>query len=571
MKNIRETIIMVDDDITNLTVARNNLVCKYNVVTIPSGEKLFALLEKITPSLILLDIEMPGMDGYQVMGKLKNMEKTAQIPVIFLTARIDPESEIRGLNMGAVDYITKPFSRELLIKRIDLHILLETQRKELLKHNLSLESEVDKKTRLVLELQNAILKTVAELVECRDNVTGGHIERIQHYLGLLVDFLLEHGVYVEELSSWDIDLFIMSSQLHDVGKISIKDEILMKRGELTGKEFEEMKKHTIYGVDIIRKIEESTSENAFLHYAEILAGSHHEKWDGNGYPYNLKGEEIPLQGRLMAIVDVYDALTTDRPYKKAFSHENAVDFIREKSGKHFDPRIAEVFLRHEKEFANQEISKKSVNNRKGKLQPTIRAVANVVGTRGGMEYGYAERMRRYLEILITALSKRENYKEGVSSWDTELFLMSALLHDVGKITVADKILNKVDGLTEDEYESVKSHTHFGVRIIQHVKENVEHGGLLHHAEAITGNHHEKWDGTGYPHGLSGENIPLQGRIMAIVDVYDALTTDRPHREKKTHKEAVEIIRNGSGTYFDPELVDVFLECVNEFEKPEVFT
>ena len=276
MDSIRDTIFIIDDDMTNLTVARKSLSGKYDVFVAPSGEKLFLLLDKITPSLILLDIEMPEMDGYVVIKKLKADERTKHIPVIFLTAKIDPDSEIKGLSLGAVDYITKPFSQELLTKRVDLHILFEKQKKELLRHNLTLEGEIDKKTRTVWELQNAILKTVAELVERRDNVTGGHIERTQHYLSLLVDFLFEHDIYTDELSTWDIDLFIMSSQLHDVGKISISDEILMKPAKLTDKEFEQMKNHTIYGVDIIRKIEDSTTENDFLSYAEIMAGSHHE-------------------------------------------------------------------------------------------------------------------------------------------------------------------------------------------------------------------------------------------------------------------------------------------------------
>ena len=351
MDKNREVIIMVDDDITNLNVARNNLAEKYTIFTAPTGEKLFMILSRVTPALILLDIEMPVMDGYQVIEKLKADEKTAQIPVIFLTAKIDPESEVEGLSLGAVDYITKPFSRELLIKRIELHLLYEKQKRKLQKHNLTLENEVDKKTREVLELQNAILKTVAELVECRDNITGSHIERTQDYLRLLVDFLLEHDIYTDELSSWDIDLFVMSSQLHDVGKISIKDDILLKPGKLTEAEFEEMKKHTVNGAEIIRRIEESTTENDFLRHAEILALSHHEKWNGKGYPYGLSGITIPLQGRLMAIADVYDAQTDERPYKKKFSHEDSVEIIRADKGEHFDPLITDVFLTHEKEFS----------------------------------------------------------------------------------------------------------------------------------------------------------------------------------------------------------------------------
>jgi len=345
-----QTIIIVDDDITNLTVARNNLAEKYNVFTAPSGEKLFKLLEKVTPALILLDIEMPVMNGYKILEKLQENAATANIPVIFLTAKIDPENEIEGLRKGAVDYITKPFSRDLLLIRVNSHIIIEKQKKELLRQNVSLESMVNKKTKMVGELQNTVLKTVAELVERRDSVTGGHIERTQYYLRLLTGFLLDHGLYTDELLSWDIGLFIMSSQLHDVGKISIRDEILLKPSKLIAAEFEEMKKHTLYGVDIIKKIEDNTTENDFLHYAEILAGSHHEKWDGTGYPAGLAGDKIPLLGRLMAIVDVYDALTNDRPYKKAFPHEVAIKIIQKGAGTHFDPRIAEVFIKYEKEF-----------------------------------------------------------------------------------------------------------------------------------------------------------------------------------------------------------------------------
>jgi len=564
MDNNLEVIIIVDDDITNLTIARNNLAERYNTFTAPSGEKLFLLLEKVSPALILLDVEMPEMNGYMVMEKLKEKEKTAHIPVIFLTAKVDPENELEGLNKGAVDYITKPFSRELLIKRIDLHILLEKQRKELLKHNLSLEGEVDKKTRTVLELQNTILKTIAELVECRDNVTGGHIERTQHYLSLLINFLLEHNVYTEELSSWDIDLLVMSSQLHDVGKIYIKDEILMKPDKLTNEEFDEMKKHAIYGVEIIRKIEESTTENEFLKYAEILAGSHHEKWNGRGYPYGLKGDEIPLHGRLMAIVDVYDALTNDRPYKKAFSHEEAMEIIIKEKGEHFDPSIVDVLQIHEKEFKLNEIRNKNFADPNNKLHPAIKIIVDVIGTRSSKEYGHTERIRQYLEILVNALLSHENYKKEISSWDTDLFLLSAQLRNIGGTVIADHILKSLD----DKHDEVKIRTKFEAGIIQQMNENIEKEGLLYHVKTLVGCQNEKWDGTGYPQGLKGKEIPLQGRIMAIVDAYNALTTDRPHRKKKTHKEAVEIIMNGSNAQFDPELVDVFLEHEKEFEKME---
>jgi len=350
LENDRSKIIIVDDDITNLTVGKNALTEKYDVFTAPSGTKLFQLLEKFIPSMILLDIEMPVVSGYEVIQRLKSSENTADIPVIFLTSIIDPESEVRGLSLGAIDYITKPFSRELLLKRIEVHLLIEAQKRELKNYSQNLEKMVSKKTETVFELQNAILKTVAELVESRDNITGGHIERTQEYLALFIGFLVNHNVYSEELALWDINLFIMSSQLHDVGKISIRDNILMKPGKLTEEENEEMKKHALQGIMIIEKIEKSTSESAFLTHAKILAGTHHEKWDGTGYPFGLKGTEIPLQGRLMAIIDVYDALTNNRPYKKAFTHEDAVDIINKGRGIQFDPKLVDIFLIAEGDF-----------------------------------------------------------------------------------------------------------------------------------------------------------------------------------------------------------------------------
>ena len=567
MDNRSNKIIIVDDDITNLTVGRNALADKYEIFTAPSGNKLFMLLEKLTPDMILLDIEMPGMNGYEVITALKKNEKTADIPVIFLTTIIDPESEVKGLSLGAIDYITKPFSSELLLKRIEVHLLVESQRRELMKYSMNLEKTVSRKTKTVFELQNAILKTVAELVESRDNITGGHIERTQEYLTLFVDLLLRHEIYTEGLSMWDINLFIMSSQLHDVGKIAIKDSILMKPGKLTDEEFEEMKKHTIYGIEIIKKIEVSTPESTFLKHAKTMAASHHEKWDGTGYPFKLKGADIPLQGRLMAIVDVYDALTNDRPYKKAFSHEKSVEIIRNGKGVHFDPLMTDIFLQYESEF-------KKVMDHCGAVvehdyndmawKSVSQAVAAIMDARAGMENSHADKMRYNLKVIINALLEHERYKREVASWDIDIFLLSAQLHDVGKMAIRDSILHKDGKLTEAEYDDVKTHADFGVKVVQQIMEDVDENTLLNHAEALTGSHHEKWDGSGYPLGLKGSSIPLQGRLMSIIDVYDALTNDRPGRDRKTHQEAVKIIKSYSGTSFDPDLVDVFLAHENEF-------
>ena len=207
-----------------------------------------------------------------------------------------------------------------------------------------LEELVNKKTKTVVELKNAVLKTMAELVESRDYITGGHIERTQSYLQILINAMQNAGLYLEETSNWDLNLVLQSAQLHDVGKIAIDDAILRKPGDLTKEEFEKIKTHTIYGEEIIERIKLNTSEHTFLEHARILASTHHEKWNGSGYPKGLKGHAIPLEGRLMAIPDVYDALVSVRPYKKAYSHTEAVEMITKGSGVHYDPSLVNVFL-----------------------------------------------------------------------------------------------------------------------------------------------------------------------------------------------------------------------------------
>ena len=572
MDRIRKIVIIVDDSLTNLNLARNALSMKYDVFTVSSGKKMFQILEKVTPDIILLDIEMPDMNGYDIIDKLKESERTANIPVIFLTAAIDPQSELRALSLGAVDYITRPFSQQLLLKRVEIHLLAELQRKKLQLYSSGLEDLVNEKRKTIFELQNAILNTVAELVESRDCVTGGHIERTQAYLKLLIDAMLNEGVYADELSSWDIGLFILSSQLHDVGKISIKDNILMKPDRLSGDEFDTMKWHANFGMNIIMKIEQSTSENAFLKHARIMAGSHHEKWDGTGYFLGLKGEDIPLQGRLMSIVDVYDALTNERPYKKAVSHKEAIKIIEDEIGTHFDPSIGTVFVRHEDKFEkSSRLNSHSLyfgaTEATGDISSSVvSALANIVDARGGMDSHPTETIQSCLRVFIEGLLNNENYRDVVSQWDLEIFLLSAQLHDVGKISISDGLLNKTDKLTNEEFDTIKGHADFGVKVVNQIKENLEKRDLLLHAEALVGSHHERWDGSGYPLGLKGDAIPLQGRVMAIVDVYGALISNRPHRKKMSHEEAVEIIKGYSGTHFDPGLVDVFVDNEQRFRE-----
>ena len=364
MDKKRKTIFLVDDDRTNLALGKKALAGNYNVFTLNSGQVMFEMLEDITPDLILLDVHMPEMDGYEVIQKLKDDEKTTHIPVIFLTAFSEEASELKGLTLGAIDYITKPFSTALLLKRITVHLLVEEQRQELelQKHKLlflnnNLERIVEEKTKAVVELQNAILSTVAELVEYRDELTGGHIVRTRQYIKVLLDAMRDEGVYADMVSTLDEDLVLQSCQLHDVGKIAVKDATLNKPGKLTQEEFKSIKTHASFGEQIILRLKEKAKDSDFLEYARIFAVSHHEKWDGSGYPNGLKGEDIPLLGRMMAIGDVYDALVEKRPYKDALPHEKAVEIILEGRDRHFDPLLTDVFekIHHEFEQISMEI------------------------------------------------------------------------------------------------------------------------------------------------------------------------------------------------------------------------
>jgi putative two-component system response regulator len=327
---MNKTIFVVDDNDTNLAMAKQALGNTYRVLLMPSAAKMFNLAEKITPDLILLDVEMPEMDGYEALAKLKADARFQGTPVMFLTAKTDPEAEVRGFELGAVDYVTKPFSPLVLLKHIEMH--------------LNLDGVVKERTKRIITLQNGIVSVIANLVESRDKDTGGHIERTQRNLEILIKAMLEAGCYSDEIRLWNLDNLIPSAQLHDVGKIIVSDLILNKPGRLTKEEFDIMKSHVAAGENIIDEIMRKTGDDGFLRHAKLFASSHHEKWDGSGYLKGLSGEDIPLEGRIMAISDVYDALVSERVYKKPLSHREAVEIIKNDSGTHFDPKIVDIFL-----------------------------------------------------------------------------------------------------------------------------------------------------------------------------------------------------------------------------------
>ncbi|MCL2122577.1 MAG: response regulator [Desulfovibrionaceae bacterium] len=323
-------IFVVDDTGTDLIIAENALKKNYRVITLSSALNLFELLKEVTPDLILLDIIMPEMDGFDALRELKSKALYADIPVIMLTYLADATFEAKALELGAVDFISKPFSEPVLLNRVKIH--------------LDINGMVRERTAQLDHLQNGIVFTLADIVENRDRCASGHIGRVTDYVKLLINALASCRIYTDEIHNWNLDMATSSARLHDVGKIVISDAVLNKPGPLTPEEFEKIKTHATAGEQIIEQIVAWTGEADFLHHAKLFAGYHHENWDGTGYPYGLKGTTIPLQGRIMAIIDVYDALVSERPYKKAFEHEEAIRIIIDEAGKRFDPNILEVFL-----------------------------------------------------------------------------------------------------------------------------------------------------------------------------------------------------------------------------------
>jgi len=291
------------------------------------------------------------MNGYEAITLIKADREYADIPVIFVTAMNSEADEYKGLALGAIDYITKPFSPALLLKRIENHLLIQKQKATLQGFNDNLLGIIREKTHQIFDLNSALLRNMADLVEFRDDFTGLHIRRTQEYLKALVEQLMEDNTYIDELLVWDINIVLLSSQLHDVGKIAVSDTILNKPGRLTSEELEIMKTHVQKGVDAIERMERSAYFAGFLEHAKIFAGAHHEKWDGSGYPHGISGLEIPLEGRIMAIADVYDALISVRPYKNSMTTEESAKIILEGAGIHFDPKLTRSFDKVQNEFA----------------------------------------------------------------------------------------------------------------------------------------------------------------------------------------------------------------------------
>jgi len=324
-KKDKPIILVVDDSPDNIDVISAVLRYEYTIKVATNGERAIKIAYSYPqPDLILLDIMMPGTDGYEVCQVLKADPMTRKIPVIFVTAKIAMEDEIKGLELGAVDYITKPVSPPIVRTRVKTHLALYNQNREL-------DRKVRESTMELQETRLAVIQKLGRAAEYKDNETGMHVLRMSHYCRIIAD-ALDYG------DEWT-DLVFSAAPMHDIGKIGISDRILLKPDKLDMVEWKEMQRHSEYGADIIGE-----NKSEILKMAREIALSHHEKWDGSGYPNGLSEDQIPLPSRIVAIADVFDALTSVRPYKPAWSVEDSVALIKKNAGTHFDPSLVNVFI-----------------------------------------------------------------------------------------------------------------------------------------------------------------------------------------------------------------------------------
>lgn len=344
MKDAR--ILIVEDD-PNVLAFLISLLAEHGCKIFPFSNGADALAADLpeTPDLILLDICMPEMDGYQVCGHLKQNRSLRDIPVIFMSGKSSMEDKIKGFQAGGVDYITKPFYPEEVLARVKTHITLST-----LRNKLHYQKIVEKKVREIAEAQQATIFALAKLAEQRDDDTGAHLERVRVCCQLLARQLAENSPYADHISDDFIECIQHASPLHDIGKIAIPDSILLKPGKLTSEEFEIMKSHCIIGAENMQTVFNKYSENPFIGMGIEIALYHHERWDGKGYPDGLLGRNIPLSARIMAVADCYDALRSNRCYRKGFDHEEVRAMLLEEDGTHFDPEVIKAFLAIEDKF-----------------------------------------------------------------------------------------------------------------------------------------------------------------------------------------------------------------------------
>jgi putative two-component system response regulator len=344
-------IMVVDDTVANLKLLDSFLRGRgYGVFTFPQGDMALKAAEQNPPDLILLDINMPEMNGFEVCEKLKANNKLHDIPVIFISALNEPLDKLNAFATGAVDYINKPFQFEEVLARIETHLKIHRLQVEMQDYNYRLQELVQEKVKEITDSQLATILALAKLAESRDDDTGDHLERVQALAGILVNKLAEIPAFQVEVTPQFSRNFFYACSLHDIGKVAIPDNILLKPGKLNPDEFEIMKTHASLGAETLESVNEKYPNNDLIIMGIAITRHHHERWDGKGYPAGLAGESIPLAARIMSIVDVYDALRSERRYKAAMPHEQVLRIIIAGSGSQFDPIMVEAFVRVEMDF-----------------------------------------------------------------------------------------------------------------------------------------------------------------------------------------------------------------------------
>jgi putative two-component system response regulator len=321
--------LVVDDNIATLKQIGAVLAPSYSPILAKSGAGALRILETETPNLALLDVHMPDMDGFETLAQIKKLPQGANLPVIFLTGNNDAATEIKALESGAMDFVTKPVNKDILLHRIEMHLKYAAYRS-------SLEGTVK-------ELEDSIVGSFVQIIDCKDKNSGRHVIRTGKFTRIIGERLLAAGVLGEALTPKILDTIVRAAPFHDVGKIGVSDILLMKKGPLTPEEYDEVKKHTTIGAALIHTIMRRTPVMDYLDYAETIALYHHERWDGAGYPRGLKGAEIPLCARLVAVANAYDSCRTPRSYRPAMGHREAAGVINEGRGTSFDPVIADAF------------------------------------------------------------------------------------------------------------------------------------------------------------------------------------------------------------------------------------
>jgi len=349
--NEHTDILVVDDMPQNVRMLSEMLTRKgYAVRTASSGAEALVEAEVHRPNIILMDINMPDMDGYETCKRLKENPELSNTPVLFLSALNDAEDKVKAFNAGGVDYVTKPFEFKEVIARVNTHLDLHKLQKEMKAHTTHLEELVTQKVQEISSAQRGMIFALAKLAESRDDDTGTHMERVRIVCKIVAESMQSHNGYSQIIDAHFVENIYHTSPLHDIGKVAIPDAILLKPGKLTPEEFDIMKTHTNLGAATLQSVHEQFPENAFVTMGIDIARSHHERWDGKGYPDGLQGESIPLSARIMTVADVYDALRSKRCYKDAFSHEKSHNIIIEGSGTQFAPSVVAAFERAEPEI-----------------------------------------------------------------------------------------------------------------------------------------------------------------------------------------------------------------------------